>query len=124
MQANKAKALRRRKCRRRVRAKVIGTQDRPRLSVFRSNRHIYVQLIDDAAARTVLAASTKQSALAESLADGRGSNRVAAQAVGKAIADAALEKGIKQICFDRGHYRYHGRVRALADAAREAGLKF
>ncbi|NIA06212.1 MAG: 50S ribosomal protein L18 [Actinobacteria bacterium] len=124
MQAHKATAIRRRKCRRRVRSKVIGTQVRPRLSVFRSNRHIYAQLIDDAAARTILAVSTKQSALAEQLSDGRGSNKSAAQAVGKAIADAAVAQGITQVCFDRGHYRYHGRVRALAEAAREAGLIF
>jgi large subunit ribosomal protein L18 len=124
MKASKATAIRRRKCRRRVRSKVIGTQDRPRLSVFRSNRHIYAQLIDDAGARTILAASTRQSALAKELSDGRGSNKSAAQIVGQAIATAAVAKGITRICFDRGHYRYHGRVRALAEAAREAGLTF
>ena len=124
MKANKATVLRRQKCRRRVRSKVIGTADRPRLSVFRSNQHIYAQLVDDAAARTVLSASTRQSALAKELAHGRGSNKSAAQVVGKAIASAALARGIKQVCFDRGHYRYHGRVRALAEAAREAGLAF
>ena len=124
MKANKATAIRRRKCRRRVRAKAIGTQDRPRLSIFRSNRHIYAQLIDDADARTILAVSTKQSALAKGLSDGRGSNKSAAQIVGKAIAAAAVAKGITRVCFDRGHYRYHGRVRALAEAARESGLTF
>ena len=124
MQANKAIAIRRRKCRRRVRAKVIGTQTRPRLSVFRSSRHIYVQLIDDANARTILAVSTRQPALAKELPEGRGSNKAAAQVVGKAVAAAALAKGISQVCFDRGHYRYHGRVRTLAEAAREAGLAF
>ena len=124
MKASKATAIRRRKCRRRVRSKVIGTQTRPRLSVCRSNRHIYAQLIDDAAARTILAASTKQTALAKELPGGLGSNSSAAQAVGKAIATAAVAQGITQACFDRGHYRYHGRVKALADAAREAGLAF
>ena len=94
------------------------------MSVSRSNRHIYVQLIDDANARTILAASTKQPALAKELSDSRGSNKPAAQVVGKAIATAALANGITQVCFDRGHYRYHGRVRALAEAAREAGLIF
>ena len=124
MKASKATAIRRRKCRRRVRSKVIGTQDRPRLSVFRSNRHIYAQLIDDAGARTILAASTKQSALAKELSDGHGANKSAAQVVGKAIATAAVAQGITRACFDRGHYRYHGRVRALAEDAREAGLAF
>ena len=120
----KAIVLRRRKCRRRVRAKVIGTQDRPRLSVFRSSQHIYVQLIDDSVGRTLLAVSTRQNALADKLTDGKGSNRSAAQVVGKIVAEQALAKGINRVCFDRGHYRYHGRVKALADAAREGGLVF
>ncbi len=120
----KALAIRRRKCKRRVRAKVQGTAQRPRLSVFRSNRHIYAQLIDDSAGRTLAAAGTKQSALAKALADARASNKAAAQLVGKAIAAQALVNGVTQVCFDRGSYRYHGRVKALADAAREAGLKF
>ncbi len=117
-------AIRRRKCKRRTRAKVQGTAQRPRLSVFRSNRHIYAQLIDDSAGRTLAAAGTKQSALAKALPDGRASNKAAAQLVGKAIAAQALANGVNQVCFDRGSYRYHGRVKALADAARDAGLKF
>ena len=108
----------------RVRAKVEGTTTKPRLCVFRSLNHIYAQLIDDANARTILAVSTRQAALAKELPDGRGSNKAAAQIVGKAVAAAALAKGITQACFDRGHYRYHGRVRTLAEAAREAGLAF
>ena len=120
----KAIAIRRRKCKRRVRAKVQGTAQRPRLSVFRSNRHIYAQLIDDSAGRTLAAAGTKQSALVKALADARASNKAAAQLVGKTIAAQALANGVTQVCFDRGSYRYHGRVKALADAAREAGLKF
>lgn len=124
MKFGKAITIRRRKCKRRVRAKVVGTAQCPRLSVFRSNRHIYVQLIDDMVGKTVAAVSTKQSAVASELSDNCGSNQKAAQLVGKAIAAQALAKGISQACFDRGSYRYHGRVKALADAAREAGLKF
>ena len=124
MRLIKAIAIRRRKCKRRVRAKVQGTAQRPRLSVFRSNRHISAQLIDDSAGRTIAAAGTQQSALAKTLDDGHGSNQAAAKLVGKAIAAQALANGVKQVCFDRGCYRYHGRVKALADAAREAGLKF
>ena len=124
MRFRKAITIRRRKCRRRVRAKARGTADRPRLSVFRSNCHIYAQLTDDAAGRTLVCANTKQSALAEKLPQGKGANVAAAKVVGQAIAALALEKGFTQVCFDRGSYRYHGRVKALAEAAREAGLKF
>ena len=124
MQLRKAIVIRRRKCKSRVRSKVTGTAARPRLSVFRSNRHIYAQLIDDTAGRTLLAASTRGAALAKQLPEGRSSNKLAAQAIGKAIADQASAQGITNVCFDRGHYRYHGRVKALADAAREAGLLF
>ena len=124
MKLVKAMTIRRRKCKRRVRAKVQGTAQRPRLSVFRSNRHIYVQLIDDTAGRTIAAAGTRQSVLAKTLPEGRGSNKAAAQIIGKSLAQQALAKGITEIRFDRGSYRYHGRVKALADAARDAGLKF
>ncbi len=124
MQLRKALTIRRRKCKRRVRAKVQGTADCPRLSVFRSNCHIYVQLIDDNTGRTLTAANSKQAALAKDLPDGKGSNKAAAEVVGKAIAAKALEQGIKQVRFDRSFYRYHGRVKALADAARKVGLKF
>lgn len=88
----------------------------PRLSVFRSNKHIYVQVIDDKTGKTVAAASSAKLA--------SGSKTEVASAVGKAIAEAAVEKGVKQVILDRGAYRYHGRVKALADAAREGGLDF
>ena len=124
MRLEKAIAIRRRKCKRRVRVKVQGTAQRPRLSVFRSNRHIHVQLIDDAAGRTLMAVNTRQPDLAKTLPEGRGSNKAAAQIIGKAVGEQALAKGITEICFDRGSYRYHGRVKALAEAARETGLNF
>jgi large subunit ribosomal protein L18 len=118
-QQHKQAALRRR---RHVRKKVSGTADRPRLSVFRSNRHIYAQLIDDTAGVTLVAASTQVKALRDELP--RAGNRKAAEAVGEALAKKALDVGIKTVCFDRGPYRYHGRVKSLADAARKAGLAF
>ena len=124
MLLRKAIVSRRRKCKRRVRSKVSGTDTRPRLTIFRSNRQIYVQLIDDIVGRTLLAVSTKQPALAEKLPGGKGSNVLAARVVGKVVAEQALAKGISKVCFDRSHYRYHGRVKAVADAAREAGLLF
>lgn len=102
----------------RVRKKVVGTSDRPRLSVFRSLKHIYAQVIDDASGNTVVAASSRE----EGLADGR--NRKGAAVVGKLVAERCREKGLDSVVFDRGGAKYHGRVRALAEAAREAGLKF
>lgn len=107
---------------RRVRQRVQGTPQRPRLSVFRSIAQIYAQVIDDATGRTLVAASsldkdTRQQTM-------RGANVAAAKVVGKAIAERAQAAGIQQVVFDRGGYKYHGRVKALADAAREAGLKF
>ena len=106
----------------RVRKKVAGTAERPRLAVFRSLKHIYAQLIDDDAGRTLCAASS----LDESLADKKkkGGDVAAAKAVGALIASRAKEKGVSAVVFDRGGFQYHGRVKALADAAREAGLKF
>jgi large subunit ribosomal protein L18 len=95
---------------------------RLRLSVFRSSKHNYAQVIDDAAGKTVVAASSLDKDLKGSLA--KGSDREAAQAVGKVIATRAIEAGVKDVVFDRGGYLYHGRVKALADAAREAGLNF
>jgi large subunit ribosomal protein L18 len=95
---------------------------RPRLSVFRSGRHIYAQVIDDAAGRTVAAASSLERSLREALASG--ADREAAAAVGKLIAERAIAAGVKEVVFDRGAYLYHGRVQALADAAREGGLAF
>jgi len=114
------KARRRRKLR--VRKKIYGTAERPRLSVFRSNRHIYAQIIDDMAGVTLASASTLSKSLRGSIA--YGGNKAAAEAVGTAIAKQALDIGIKCISFDRNGYKYHGRVKALADAARKAGLVF
>jgi large subunit ribosomal protein L18 len=102
----------------RVRKKVTGTKDRPRLSVFRSLKHIYAQVIDDASGTTLVAASSREKGLEH------GNNRKGAAAVGKLIAERCREKGLETVTFDRGGVKYHGRVRALADAAREAGLKF
>jgi large subunit ribosomal protein L18 len=96
--------------------------DRARLSVFRSSKHIYAQLIDDASGRTVVSASSMEKDMREGLKTG--ANIDAAKAVGKLIAERASAKGIKQVVFDRGGYLYHGRVKALADAAREGGLDF
>jgi large subunit ribosomal protein L18 len=114
------KAARRRKYH--VRKKIFGTQDRPRLSVFRSNRHIYAQIIDDLAGATLASASTRSGVLRDQLPSS--SDKKAAELVGEAIAKQALGVGIKCVCFDRNRYRYHGRVRALAESARKAGLVF
>jgi large subunit ribosomal protein L18 len=105
---------------RRIRKKVTGTPERPRLCVFRSLKHIYAQIIDDVHGRTLAAASSaaKSSGLAG------GGNVASAREVGRLIAERAKEKGIRRVVFDRGGYLYHGRVKALADAAREAGLEF
>jgi large subunit ribosomal protein L18 len=106
----------------RVRKRLLGTQARPRLSVFRSNVHIYAQVIDDAAGRTLAAASTVEKDLAPTL-DGK-TKTERAKAVGELIARRAKAAGIEAVVFDRGGFKYHGRVQALADAAREAGLNF
>ena len=97
---------------------IFGTTERPRLSVFRSDKHIYAQIIDDEQGRTIAAASTTE----KDLRGATGGNVDAAVRVGRAIAERALSNGIESVVFDRGGYRYHGRVKALADAAREAGL--
>jgi large subunit ribosomal protein L18 len=106
----------------RVRKRLRGTPERPRLSVARSHKHIAVQIVDDATGKTLVAASSLDKGLSGKLKSG--GNRTAAQAVGKAIAERAIAAGIKAVCFDRGAYRYHGRVAALASAAREGGLNF
>ncbi|MFO0974337.1 MAG: 50S ribosomal protein L18 [Phycisphaerae bacterium] len=106
----------------RVRRKLSGTAERPRLTVYRSNKQIYAQIIDDTAGRTLCAASSRDKDLAAEL-KARGGNRQAATLVGRTLAARARMKGIKQVAFDRGGYRYHGRVKALADAVREAGLQ-
>ena len=107
---------------RRIRKTLRGTPVRPRLAVFRSNKHIYAQIIDDAKNTTVPAASSLEADAKKDLKNG--GNVAAAKAVGAMVAKRALEKGIQSVLFDRGGYIYHGRVKALADAAREAGLKF
>jgi large subunit ribosomal protein L18 len=106
----------------RVRKKVIGTETRPRLAVFRSNRHIVAQVIDDRAGRTLAAASTVEKDLRSSLATT--ADKAAAATVGRLVAERAKAAGITRVVFDRGGFRYHGRVAAVADAAREAGLEF
>ena len=102
----------------RVRGKVSGTAERPRLSVFRSEKNIYAQIIDDVAGNTLVAASSVEKDF------GPGSNKEAARKVGKLAAERALAKGIEEVVFDRGGYIYHGRVKELAEGAREGGLKF
>lgn len=106
----------------RIRNKVSGTPSMPRLAVFRSNKHMYAQIIDDVAGHTLVHASTVDKSVAEALKFT--SNTDAAKAVGKAIGEKAVAAGINQVVFDRGGYLYHGKIQALADAAREAGLKF
>ena len=106
----------------RVRKKVSGTSERPRLNVFRSLNHIYAQVIDDSTGTTLAAASTLDQDLKGKVA--YGGNKDAAKEVGKLIAKKAIDKGIKKVVYDRGGYIYHGRVKELAEAAREAGLEF
>ena len=103
----------------RVRGKISGTPETPRLCVFRSEANIYAQIIDDVAGKTLVAASTVEKAF-----EGKGGNAAAAKTIGETIAKRALEKGIENVVFDRGGYIYHGRVKALAEGAREGGLKF
>jgi large subunit ribosomal protein L18 len=103
----------------RIRRKVRGTTERPRLAVFRSLCHIYAQVIDDSKGVTIASASSAEKSVSVD-----GGNVAGATAIGKTVADRAKEKGIKQVVFDRGGYLYHGRIKALADAAREAGLEF
>ncbi|MBI2637860.1 MAG: 50S ribosomal protein L18 [Candidatus Sungbacteria bacterium] len=114
----KSKRSKRIRRHRRVRANIMGTALRPRLSVFRSNKHLHLQLIDDEAGRTLVAAETRE------VKKTKGKQGSAASEVGTLLAKKALEKGIKEIVFDRGGYRYHGNIKKLADAARAGGLKF
>jgi large subunit ribosomal protein L18 len=116
----KQKQLQRRKYT--VRKNVFGTPERPRLSVFRSDKHIYAQVIDDLAGRTLFAASSAAEDFGDDLKNG--GNIEAAKRVGKVIAQKAIAGGVKSVCFDRSGRRYHGRIKALADAAREGGLSF
>jgi large subunit ribosomal protein L18 len=108
----------------RLRKRVKGTEERPRLNVFRSNMHIYAQVIDDTVGRTLVVASTTEAGLRKQKDVASGSKVGQAQAVGKTVAERALKAGITKVVFDRGGYKYHGRVKALAEAAREAGLNF
>ena len=120
MSIKSKKELRRSKIRMRIRKVVKGTTERPRLSVFRSNKAIYVQLIDDHTGKTLVAASTQ----AEQIASQKIAKIEQAKQVGKIIAHKAIEAGINKVVFDRNGYLYHGRVKSLAEAAREGGLKF
>ncbi len=122
MDKNKHKAARRVRRHKRVRATVTGTPSRPRLAVYKSVRHIHAQIIDDLAGRTLAAASSVESA--GKAAEARTGNSKSAAAVGKLLAERARAAGITDVCFDRGGFKFHGRVKALAAAAREAGLKF
>lgn len=118
------KVINRRRLRRRrhVRRRIRGTAERPRLTVFRSHKHIYAQLIDDETGRTLTSASTRDKDIAGQVKSG--ANKDAATLIGKAIGERGVASGITDVAFDRGSYKYHGRVAALADGAREAGLKF
>lgn len=123
MSSSTLKADRRERRRRGLRKRIRGTAERPRLSVFRSLKHIYAQLIDDHAGVTICEASTRSKGIREHVAD-KGGDMGAAKTVGAALAEKAKAKSVESVCFDRNGYRYHGRVKALADAAREAGLRF
>ena len=107
---------------RRVRSKVSGTAERPRLSVFRAHKNIYAQIIDDRAGTTLVSASSRDKAMGGPI--GYGGNRAAAQKVGKTLAARAVDAGIRRVVFDRSGYKYHGRVKELADAVRKGGLEF
>ena len=122
MDSQKIKHHRQQRRRMHVRKNIVGTAERPRLSVFRSSKHIYVQLIDDLNGAILGSASTVTKEVRASLP--YGGNIKAAKVVGQKIAELAKTRGIGKVAFDRGHYRYHGRIKALADAAREAGLQF
>jgi large subunit ribosomal protein L18 len=121
--AHESKAIIRKRVHKRIRRKVAGNTERPRLAVFRSVKHIYAQVIDDSMGHTVAAASSNEKSDAKSGVKS-GGNVAGAKAVGKLLAERAKEKGVKSVVFDRGGYLYHGRVKALADAAREGGLQF
>ncbi len=118
MARNDSKAIIRKRIHKRIRKTLAGTPERPRLAVFRSVKHIYAQVIDDSKGHTVAAASSSEKAAKN------GGNVAGAKEIGKLVAERAKDKGIKAVVFDRGGYQYHGRVKALADAAREAGLDF
>ncbi len=118
MEANKLKNLRRQRRKTGIRKRVAGTASQPRLTVFRSSKHMYAQVVDDLSGKTLASAGTVGLKLEKTADTG------AAAAVGKAIAEQAKQAGVERVAFDRNGYKYHGRVKALADAAREGGLKF
>ena len=121
----KTKEDRRERIKFRIRKRVQGTEERPRLTVFRSVAHIYVQVVNDADGKTIAAASTTEPTLKGALdKTAKGGNIAGAKAIGKAIAERLQEKGVKRVVFDRNGFLYHGRIKAVADAAREAGLEF
>jgi large subunit ribosomal protein L18 len=121
----KTREDRRRRIQLRQRKRISGTSERPRLSVFRSVSHIYAQVIDDLSGTTIVSASSVEPSLKGAFEKGvQGGNLKGAEAVGKAIAERSIEKGIKKVVFDRSGFLYHGRIRAVADAARKAGLEF
>jgi large subunit ribosomal protein L18 len=122
MKASMRKEIRRLRRKRHVRKQVTGTPERPRLTVSRSHKNIYAQIVDDTVGRTLVAASTREKPLREKLT--AGGNRAAAQAVGSVLAAKAVEAGIKKVVFDRNGYPFHGRVKELAEAARKGGLEF
>jgi large subunit ribosomal protein L18 len=116
---------RRRRIQLRQRKRIAGTSERPRLTVFRSVSHIYAQVIDDLSGKTLVSASSVEPTVKSAFAKGvAGGNLKGAEAIGKAIAERSIEKGIKRVVFDRSGFLYHGRIRAIADAARKAGLEF
>jgi large subunit ribosomal protein L18 len=108
----------------RIRKRVQGTEERPRLTIFRSVAHMYVQVVDDATGRTIASASTVEPSIKGTIGKTGGGNIGGAKTIGKTIAERLLEKGVKRVVFDRNGFLYHGRVKAVADAAREAGLEF
>lgn len=122
MEKTTKKRLRRDKIRRRIRATIKGTADRPRLGVFKSNKHVYAQLIDDFTGQTLAASSTQNDEVQQEI-EGK-SKQEAAEIVGKHLAELADKKGIEKAVFDRSGYKYHGVIKALADGAREGGLDF
>ncbi|MGX8797180.1 50S ribosomal protein L18 [Fusibacter sp. JL298sf-3] len=122
MASKKSRNVNRKARHARVRKKISGTAEHPRLNVFRSNQNIYAQIIDDVAGNTLIAASSLDASIKEQVANT--GNKEAAKLVGQLVAKKALEKGIENVVFDRGGYLYHGRVKELAEGAREAGLKF
>ncbi len=122
MDHNKKVGRQRKRRRFRVRKSLSGTAERPRLTIKRTHKHLYCQLVDDVAGKTLASASTMDKELRAQMKNG--GNKDAAIAIGKAVAEKASAVGVKSICFDRGQYKYHGRVAALADAVREGGISF